>query len=39
MERTKVLPEKEGIWEYQDNFPGLRYKLLVDSTKIDQFSL
>ena len=35
MERTKVLSEEEGIWEYQNNFPGLRYKLLVDSTKIN----
>ena len=39
MERTKVLSEEEGVWEYQGDFPGLRYKLLVDSTKIDNHGL
>jgi mannose-6-phosphate isomerase-like protein (cupin superfamily) len=39
MEMIKVLNEEEGVWEYQDDFPGLRYKLLVDSTKIDNNGL
>ena len=39
MEMIKVLSEEEGGWEYQDDFPGLRYKLLVDSTKIDNHGL
>ncbi|MFL2811823.1 MAG: cupin domain-containing protein [Paracoccaceae bacterium] len=39
MEMIKVLSEEEGVWEYQDDFPGLRYKLLVDSTKIDNHGL
>ena len=39
MEKTNVLSEEESVWEYQEEFPGLRYKLLVDSTKIDTHGL
>jgi len=39
MEQTVIVKENECAWESDPKFPGLKYKLLIDSTKIDNHGL
>ena len=39
MEKTVLVKESECDWEFDPKFPGLQYKLLIDSTKIDNHGL
>lgn len=39
MEKTIIVNEKDCEWNFDPEFPGLNYKLLIDSTKIDNHGL
>ena len=39
MEKTVIINENECEWDFDPEFPGLNYKLLIDSTKIDNHGL
>jgi len=39
VEKTVLVKESECDWEFDPKFPGLQYKLLIDSTKIDNHGL
>ena len=39
MEKTVIIKESECDWEFDKEFPGLHYQLLIDSTKIENHGL
>ena len=39
MAKTILVKESECDWEFDSKFPGLKFKLLIDSTKIDNHGL
>ena len=39
MEKTVIIKESECNWEFDKEFPGLHYQLLIDSTKIENHGL
>jgi len=39
MEKTVIVKESECDWNFDSAFPGLHYKLLIDSTKIKNHGL
>ena len=39
MAKTIIVKESECDWEFDSKFPGLQFKLLIDSTKIDNHGL
>ena len=39
MEKIVIIKENECNWEFDKEFPGLHYQLLIDSTKIENHGL
>ena len=39
MEKIVIIKESECNWEFDKEFPGLHYQLLIDSTKIENHGL
>ena len=39
MEETIIVKENDRNWKFDSEFPGLKYKLLIDSTQIENHGL